>query len=150
MKLLSLEHAYIKNLPFLKKAKPFMRSLRNKTQESVYLSVLHKDSVVYIHSEETKRYVLVNSRIGKRYPAKTTASGKAMINAKNKKDFFIEEDFEKTEPEVAEIASVIRDDTGNPIAAISIVVPSKRLEKENIKEIKENLIKTARDISQIL
>lgn len=150
MKLLSLEHAYIKNLYFFRKAKPFMRSLRNKTLESVYLSILHKKWVVYIHSEDTKRSVLVNSRIGKRYPAETTAAGKAILRGKKEAGFFVEEDIERTEPEVTEIASVIRDEIDNPIAALSILLPTKRFEKANQEEIKKYLIDTAKEISKSL
>ncbi|WP_457639399.1 IclR family transcriptional regulator [Persephonella sp.] len=147
MKLLSLEYAYIKNLPFLKTAKPFMRNLRNKTQESIYLSILHKDSVVYIHSEDTKRSVLVNSRIGKRFPAEKTASGRAILKGKKEKGFFTEEDIEGAEPEVSELATVIRDDTGQPIASLSIIIPSVRYQKENRKLLEEALVEAGRSIS---
>ncbi|NPA16358.1 IclR family transcriptional regulator [Persephonella sp.] len=148
MKLLSLEYAYIKNLPFLKKAKPLMRNLRNRTQESVYLSILHKDSVVYIHSEETKRSVLVNSRIGRRFPAEKTASGRAILKGKKEKGFFIEEDIEGAEPEVSEIATVIRDDTGQPIASISIIAPSVRFQKEDRGYLEKLLLETGEKITE--
>jgi len=148
MKLLSLEYAYIKNLPFLKKAKPFIRNLRNKTQESVYLSILHKDAVVYIHSEETKRSVLVNSRIGKRFPAEKTAAGTAILRGRKETGFFIEEDREGAEPEVSEIATVIRDESGQPIAALSIIAPSVRFEKENKELLKNLLMDTGKKISR--
>ncbi|NPA57857.1 MAG: IclR family transcriptional regulator [Aquificae bacterium] len=150
MKLLSLEYAYIKNLPFLKKAKPFMRGLRNKAQESVYLSILHNDAVVYIHSEDTKRSVLVNSRIGKRFPAEKTASGRAILRGKKEEGFFIEEDWEGAEPEVSEIATVIRDETGQPIASLSIVAPSVRFDEERVKQLKELLKETGEKISRQL
>jgi len=150
MKLLSLEHSYIENLHFLKKAKPFMRNLRNRTLESVYLSIPHKDSVVYIHSEETKRSVLVNSRIGKRYPIDKTASGKAITKGRKEQGFFIEEDINGAEPEVTEIATVIRDETKHPIASISILVPTERLKKEDKEFIKSMLLETGVGISKQL
>jgi len=150
MKLLSLEHAYIKNLYFLKKARPFMRSLRNNTGESVYISVLHEDSVVYVHSEETKRPVLVNSRIGKRFPALISAPGKAIIRGKKEKGFFVEEDIENTEPEVVEIATVIRDETESPIASVSVLAPIERYRKENTEFLKKALLETGRNITERL
>ncbi|WP_456463751.1 IclR family transcriptional regulator [Persephonella sp.] len=150
MKLLSLEHSYIENLHFLKKAKPFMRNLRNRTLESVYLSIPHKNSIVYIHSEETKRSVLVNSRIGKRYPVDKTASGKAITKGKKIGGFFIEEDTNGAEPEVTEIATVIRDETKQPIASISILVPTERLKKEDKEFIKSMLLETGVGISNQL
>ncbi|MDQ7055877.1 MAG: IclR family transcriptional regulator [Persephonella sp.] len=147
MKLLSLEHAYIKSLYFIKKAKPFMRNLRNETKESVYISVLHENAVVYIHSEETKRPVLVNSRIGKRFPASVSASGRAIIRGKRDKGFFVEEDIESAEPEVVEIATVIRDEADNPIAAVSVVAPVERYKKEDVQFFKKALIETGIDIT---
>jgi len=148
MKLLSLEYAYIKNLPFLKKAKPFMRNLRNRTRESVYISVLHKDSVVYIYSEETKRSVLVNSRIGRRYKADKTAAGTAILKSKKTTGFIVEEDIEGAEPEVVELATVIKDETNHPIAALSIIAPSERYRKEDREFMKSMLIETGRAISE--
>ena len=150
MKLLSLEHSYIENLHFLKKAKPFMRNLRNRTLESVYLSIPHKDAVVYIYSEETKRSVLVNSRIGKRYPIDKTASGKVITKGKKEQGFFIEEDINGAEPEVTEIATVIRDETNQPVASISILVPTERLKKEDKEFIKSMLLETGIGISKQL
>ncbi|SNZ09951.1 transcriptional regulator, IclR family [Persephonella hydrogeniphila] len=150
MKLLSLEYAYIKNLPFLKKAKPFMRHLRNRTLESVYISVLHKNSVVYIYSEETKRSVLVNSRIGKRYLAEETAAGKAILKSKKSTEFIVEEDIEGAEPEVVELATVIKDETNHPIAALSIIAPSERYKKEDREFMRSMLIETGRAISEKL
>lgn len=150
MKLLALEYAYIKNLPFIKKAKPIMRNLRNQTNESIYLSILHKDSVVYIHSEETKRSVLVNPRLGKRFPAEKTASGRAILKGKKEKDFFTEIDIDGAEPEVSEIATIIRDESGIPVASISIIAPSVRFKKEDKSFLEKTLITSGMNISKNL
>ncbi len=150
MKLLSLEYAYVKSLHFLKKAKPFIRNLRNATKESVYLSVLHENSVVYIYSEETKRPVLVNSRIGKRFPASVTASGKALLKGKKEKGFFVEEDVENAEPEVVEVATVIRDESDNPVASLSILMPVERYKKGDTEFLKKSLVKAGKSVTEIL
>ena len=150
MKLLSLEHAYLQSLKFLKVIRPFIRALRNKLQESVYISVLHKDSIVYIYSEDSKRSVLVNSRIGRRFSADTTAAGRALKKAFKTEDFPVEEDWEQSEPEVAEISSVIRDDHNQPIAAISIILPAQRAKKEDIQLMKRMLQQTSIEASERL
>ncbi|WP_029520082.1 IclR family transcriptional regulator [Persephonella sp. IF05-L8] len=150
MKLLSLEHAYLQSLKFLKVVRPFIRALRNKLQESVYISILHKNSIVYIFSEDAKRSVLVNSRIGRRFTANKTAAGKALKKAYETEEFPVEEDWENAEPEVAEIASVIRDDHNHPIAAVSIVLPAERAKKEDLQFMKKSLQETCREASERL
>ncbi len=151
MRFLYLEHAYLKGLHFLQKAKPFLRKLRNETRETVYLSVLHKDEIVYVYAEESNRSVLVHSRIAKRYSAETTASGKALKKAEDIEDFPFEIDEGETEEEVIEIATVIKDEWNHPIAALSILAPISRVTREKAeKEVKEKLIKAAKDISENL
>ncbi len=153
IKTLQLEYAFIKNLEFLKKAKPFIKRLRNETNETVYISLLHNNDIVYIYSEESRSSVLVHSRIAKRFPAEKTAPGRAILKSKKekRKDFIFEYDIEKTEPEVSEIATIIKGDSKNIIAALSIVAPISRLNEGNIhSEIKELLLSTAMDISESL
>ncbi len=151
MKFLYLEHAYLKSLHFLQKAKPFLRKLRNKTGETVYLSILHKDEIVYVYAEESNRSVLVHPRIAKRYSAKTTAAGKALKKAEKKEDYPFEIDEAKTEEEVIEVATVIKDEWKHPIAALSILAPISRLNKEKAeKEVKKILLNTAKEISENL
>ncbi len=143
-KVLYLEYAYLKSLRFLKEAKPFIRELKNTFNETVYISVLHENDVIYIYSEEANRSVLVHSRIAKRFKASETAPGKALLKANTQKerDYIVEYDFEILEPEVSEIATVLWDDK-NPKAAISIVAPISRLNPSNIIEFKEKLLEIA-------
>ncbi len=148
MKFLYLEDAYLKGLSFLKFAKPFMRKLRNEVGETVYLSVLHKDDIVYMYSEESNKAVHVHSRIAHRYSSKTTAAGKALKKAEEKENYPFEIDKEDTEPEVIELATVIKDEWDHPIASLSIVAPVSRIDDEKIKDIQELLIETAKEISQ--
>lgn len=150
MKFLYLEHAYLKGLHFLQKAKPFLRKLRNETGETVYLSILHKNEVVYVYSEESNRSVHVHSRIAKRYPTETTAAGKALKKAEEI-DFPFEIDAAETEEEVIEVATAIYDEWKHPIAALSILAPISRLgEKKAKEEIKNKLIGTAKSITENL
>ncbi len=149
MKFLYLEDAYLNSLPFLKPAKPFLRKLRNETKETVYLSILHKDNVVYVFSEESNRSVLVHSRIAHRYSSETTAAGRVLKKAEGENGFPLEIDEGKTEEDVIEVATVIRDELNHPLAALSILAPISRLKKEDVEnKIKDILINTAKDITE--
>jgi IclR family KDG regulon transcriptional repressor len=150
VKTLLLEYSFIKNLTILNQAKQFVKQLRNKTNETVYLSLMHQNDIVYFYSKDSKSSVLVNSRIAKRYPASETAPGRAILRAKKELGDIFEYDFEDLEPEVAEIATVIRDESDYPVAALSIVAPISRLNKSNYDGLfKHELLQTAKEITNL-
>ncbi|EEP60804.1 IclR family transcriptional regulator [Sulfurihydrogenibium yellowstonense] len=150
VKTLLLEYSFIKNLTILNQAKQFVKQLRNKTNETVYLSLMHQNDIVYFYSKDSKSSVLVNSRIAKRYPAIETAPGRAILRAKKELGDIFEYDFEGLEPEVAEIATVIRDESDYPVAALSIVAPISRLNKSNYDGLfKHELLQTAKEITSL-
>jgi DNA-binding IclR family transcriptional regulator len=143
---LKLEHSYIRNLKFPEIARPYLKELRNRTGETIYLSILHEDKVVYIVSIESKKSVVVNSRIAKRYPSDKTASGKILKS--KPKDFVVAYDFGETEEEVSEIAVPIYNRDNEIISALSIVAPEYRLNKNNVKEFEKELIEIAKKITE--
>jgi DNA-binding IclR family transcriptional regulator len=150
VKTLLLEYSFIKNLTILNQAKQFVKQLRNKTNETVYLSLMHQNDIVYFYSKDSKSSVLVNSRIAKRFPAIETAPGRTILRAKKEFDDIFEYDFEGLEPEVAEIATVIRDESDYPVAALSIVAPISRLNKSNYDGLfKHELLQTAKEITSL-
>jgi len=150
VKTLLLEYSFIKNLTILNQAKQFVKQLRNKTNETVYLSLMHQNDIVYFYSKDSKSSVLVNSRIAKRYPAIETAPGRAILRAKKELGDIFEYDFEGLEPEVSEIATVIRDESDYPVAALSIVAPISRLNKSNYDGLfKHELLQTAKEITSL-
>ncbi|MBX0312693.1 MAG: IclR family transcriptional regulator [Sulfurihydrogenibium sp.] len=150
VKTLLLKYSFIKNLTILNQAKQFVKQLRNKTNETVYLSLMHQNDIVYFYSKESRSSVLVNSRIAKRYPAIETAPGRAILRAKKELGDIFEYDFEGLEPEVAEIATVIRDESDYPAAALSIVAPISRLNKSNYDGLfKHELLQTAKEITNL-
>jgi DNA-binding IclR family transcriptional regulator len=150
VKTLLLEYSFIKNLTILNQAKQFVKQLRNKTNETVYLSLMHQNDIVYFYSKDSKSSVLVNSRIAKRYPAIETAPGRAILRAKKELGDIFEYDFEGLEPEVAEIATVIRDESDYPVAALSIVAPISRLNKSNYDRLfKHELLQIAKEITNL-
>ncbi|MGB9766095.1 MAG: IclR family transcriptional regulator [Sulfurihydrogenibium sp.] len=150
VKTLHLEYAFIKNLTILNHAKQFIKNLRNQTNETVYLSMLHQDDIIYFYSKESRASVLAKSRLGKRYPAVKTAAGRAILKATKDLGEIFEFDFEELEKEVAEIATVIRDESDHPVAGLSIVAPISRLNKDNYEEhFKQYLLQTAKEITNI-
>lgn len=65
------------HLPAL--ARPHLEALRDATWETVHLAVLDGKEVVYIDKVPGKRELLLASQIGSRFPAQSTALGKALL-----------------------------------------------------------------------
>lgn len=149
VKTLLLEYSFIKNLTILNHSKQFLKQLRNQTNETVYLSLLNQNDVVYFYSVESKSSVLVNSRLAKRYPAIESPAGRAILRAKKDSGEIFEYDFGKLEEDVSELSTVIRDESDYPIAALSIVAPVSRLNEKNYELPKHYLLQTAQEITNI-
>ncbi len=148
MNLIKLEHAYIKSLEFLNRAKQPIRNLRQEINESVYLAIPHKRDIIYIYEEPVRKSVIVESRLAKRFKADKTAAGKALKRAKKEVGFIVEYDVNL---EVNEVATIIRDEFYYPIASISVIAPSVRMSLEKIEEeIQQKLVETAEEITEIL
>ncbi len=60
-------------------AHPIMEELRNKTSETVHLSILDGTDVLYIDRFESESTMILFRRIGFRMPAHATSSGKAIL-----------------------------------------------------------------------
>ncbi|WP_297493461.1 helix-turn-helix domain-containing protein, partial [Persephonella sp.] len=104
MNLIKLEHAYIKSLDFLGLAKPVIKNLRKKIDETVYIATAHKKDVIYIYEEPARKSVIVNSRLALRYRADKTAAGKVLKRAKKEVGFIIEK---LSNEEILEIATIV-------------------------------------------
>jgi DNA-binding IclR family transcriptional regulator len=150
MNLIKLEHAYIKSLDFLNIARPIIRNLRQEIDETVYMAILHKKDVIYIYEEPTRKSVIINSRLAKRYKADKTAAGRVLKISKKEVGFIVELDINQ-EDEIIEIATIVRDEFYYPIAALSVVAPIQRVSREKAeKEVKEKLISTAEEITEFV
>ncbi|HUY02029.1 MAG TPA: IclR family transcriptional regulator [Rhodocyclaceae bacterium] len=68
-----------RKMDFSSVAKPFLMALREKTGETVHLSILDQSSIVFIHSLESKQAVRMTLDVGMRKPAYSTAAGKVML-----------------------------------------------------------------------
>lgn len=60
-------------------ARPLMEALSRVTRETVHLSELHQDEVLYIDKIESSEPVRAYTQLGGRAPAYCTATGKAML-----------------------------------------------------------------------
>ncbi len=148
MNLIKLEHAYIKSLEFLNKAKQSIRVLRQEIDESVYIAIPHRKDVIYIYEEPVRKSVIVESPLAKRFRADKTATGRVLKRAKKEIGFIVEYEIGL---EVNEVATIVRDEFYYPIASLSVIAPSVRMPLERIKEdIQQKLVETAEEITEIL
>lgn len=79
IKLWELGSAVLTNLDLRRAAQTPMEKLLERTRETVHLSVLDGDEVVYVHKLDSPEPVRAYSQIGGRAPAYCVATGKAMV-----------------------------------------------------------------------
>src|SRR5262252_1609517 len=60
-------------------ARPFLRTLRDQTGETIHLAVLDHASVLYINKMESRRAIRMSTNVGARAPVHCTADGKALL-----------------------------------------------------------------------
>jgi DNA-binding IclR family transcriptional regulator len=77
---LHLAYAVLQQLDFRQEAKPAMERLADLTGETVNLSVLDGDEVVYIEKAEGSSSLRMLSRIGHRAPVHCTGAGKILLS----------------------------------------------------------------------
>lgn len=61
-------------------AEPFLKSIHNRTNETVHLAVLRGERVVYLDKVESRQAVRMHSQIGNTSPVYCTGVGKAMLS----------------------------------------------------------------------
>jgi len=81
IRLWELGSAVLANLDLRRVAEPWMQRLLEDTRETVHLSVLDGDEVVYVHKLDSPEPVRAYSQIGGRAPAHCVATGKALLAA---------------------------------------------------------------------
>lgn len=79
MRLLGLATAVVVNFDLRKIANPVMERVLERTRETVHLSVLDDDEVVYVAKLDSPEPVRAYSEVGGRAPAYCVATGKAML-----------------------------------------------------------------------
>jgi len=101
-----------RKMDFTMEARPYLRTLMEKTGETVHLAILDHDSVLYIITHESKQSLRMGSKVGTRAPVHSTAVGKTLL---------------AFQPE-EEIARIIA--RGLPSSAPNTVVDAKALQRE--------------------
>ena len=101
-----------RKMDFTTEARPFLRTLLEKTGETVHLGILDHDSVLYVISLESKQALRMGSKVGTRVPVHATAVGKALL---------------AFQPE-EEIARIIA--RGLPASAPNTIADAKALQRE--------------------
>jgi DNA-binding IclR family transcriptional regulator len=79
LKSLELRQAFIKQLGFVRSAKPFLKEIVEKCNETAYLGIIRQNSAIYVDIEEPSQIVKVVNRVGFKLPIHCTAIGKAQI-----------------------------------------------------------------------
>lgn len=79
IRLWGLGSAVLNQLDLRQIALPVMDDLLERTRESVHVTVLDGNEIVYVHKLDSPEPVRAYSQIGGRYPAHCVASGKAML-----------------------------------------------------------------------
>jgi IclR family transcriptional regulator, pca regulon regulatory protein len=78
-RVLELGFAYLSGLSLLEVAQPHMERLSNSVHESVSLSVLDGDDLVYVGRVHARKIMKVAITVGSRYPAYPTSMGRVLI-----------------------------------------------------------------------
>jgi len=101
-----------RKMDFTVEARPFLRTLMEKTGETVHLAILDHDSVLYIITHESKQALRMGSKVGTRVPVHSTAVGKTLLAF-------------QPEDEIARIVAL-----GLPASAPNTIVDGKALQRE--------------------
>lgn len=80
LKVFEIGNSVIKNLNIPKVAKPYLKELVEKFNETINLAVLDGNEVVYIDQVESKNVVKMMAKPGTRGPAYCTGAGKILLS----------------------------------------------------------------------
>lgn len=160
-------------------AKPFLSELRDRTGETVHLSILDEANIVCINTLESRQAIRMALDVGMRKPAHATAAGKLMLafqpagyldrllasglEGRTPNTIVEPEAFrrelttirlrgyaiadEENEIGVRSLATPVRNQSGQVIAATSIAGPAQRLTKKRLDTFVPDVIGAADAIS---
>ncbi|MCL2567146.1 MAG: IclR family transcriptional regulator [Alphaproteobacteria bacterium] len=87
-KIVSLSRDFINNFNINHYAREYLEKISNQCGETIHLTTINNDSIVYIDKIEAKnKSILVSSYIGKMQPLYSTASGKIFLSYMNDAEF---------------------------------------------------------------
>jgi len=79
LKLLELGMGKLHQIDLVKEAKPFLRDLAKKCNETVHLGIFEDTNVLYLAKEESSQTIRMISYVGRRAPLHCTALGKVLL-----------------------------------------------------------------------
>ena len=176
LRLWELGSGLIANHPVKRAAAVFMQQLHQSTRETVSLTVLSGDDVLYLDKLVSPRPIRFTSRVGSRAPAPLTAGGKAILAHEPDARAIIRRARQRiqetrrvaVEALVRELAVVRRDGyasssfrpglvsfaapimarDGRAAAALSVSAPESRLSDSKRESIVEQLLSTCAAIAE--
>jgi len=176
LRLWELGSGLIAHHPVKRAGAAFLRQLHQSTRETVSLTVLSGDDVLYLDKIVSPRPIRFTSRIGSRAPAPVTAGGKAMLAHEPEARAIIRRAQERIQkqrrvsvdalmrelegvrrngyatssysPGVISFAAPIMARDGRAAAALSVSAPESRLTKSKREDIIEQLLRTCAEIAE--
>ena len=92
LKVLELGMAKLQRMELVKEAAPYLKELREQSNETVHLAVLDEGEVLYLAKEESAQSIRTVSRVGRRLPGHCTGLGKVLLaNLEEEQEKIIEE-----------------------------------------------------------
>jgi len=82
--MLQMAHLALENNTIRKAATPFLKELASRSQETITLSILDGNEVIFLNVIESPQRVKLAASVGQRMPAFATAAGKAMLSRLDK------------------------------------------------------------------
>ncbi len=79
LKLVELGMTRLNQIDLVDEARPFLKELSQKINETVHLAILEGSSVLYLAKEESSQTIRMISYIGKRAPLHCTSLGKVLL-----------------------------------------------------------------------
>jgi DNA-binding IclR family transcriptional regulator len=173
LRLAELSAGYYRGHGALAHARAAVGQLAARTEETCHLVVLDGAEAVYLHAEESGHDVRLASPIGRRLPARLTAAGKALLAGLTDaevaqravdsdpaaQEALLRElhevrslghahDVEAVFPGVHCVAAAVMDGTGAHVAALSISVPTSRLDGARLTDLARSVREAAAQVSE--
>lgn len=162
--------------PIKRAAAGYLQELHRSTGETVSLSILSGDDVLYLDKLLSPRAIKFTTRVGSRVPAALTSGGKAMLaylpdarprlkriaaRIKGRHRFEVDDLIRQLEdvrsrgyavssysPGVLSFGAPLMASNGLPVAALSVSAPSDRLSAQKRKAIIEGVLNTCANMSE--
>ena len=176
LRLWEIGSGLITHHPVKRAAAAFMQQLHQTTRETVSLTILSGDDVLYLDKLISPRPIRFTSRVGSRAPAPLTAGGKAMLAHEPDARAIIRrvrarlQDKQRLNPEtllteledvrnngyatssfrpgVLSFGAPIMARDGRAAAALSVSAPQSRLTKAKQQDIAEQLLRACAEIAE--